>query len=174
MAYRMEWKVFGAEGHRQRQSFFESAKWDLSRDGDIRIIEADNSDRTGTNEFTLFRVTRNSKRECEEEFDGQISDGYFEESVVGETTLISEKEVEEYEIELNIYIGKDDFIGTLEEAKAAADECINYTQQDITIYKDEKHYMRRRWYSVEPEEGDRKRNIIEIGGGFYDEWERCE
>lgn len=42
-----------------------------------------NSDRTGTNQFTIVKITCNSAKECENELYGQISDGIFENSRVG-------------------------------------------------------------------------------------------
>lgn len=82
------WKVYGAEGHRQRESFEESCKYDFSENGIIRIIEVDNSDKTGTNEYSIIRITRNSSEECEEELNGQLSDGIFENSRVGKVVEI--------------------------------------------------------------------------------------
>lgn len=77
------WKVYGIEGHRQRESFYESYKYDWSTDTKTRIIEVLNSDKTGTNEYTIIKITRDTEKECEEELDGQISDGIFENSNVG-------------------------------------------------------------------------------------------
>ncbi len=72
------WKVYGSLGHRQRHSFDPSYLWDFSKDDDVRIIEVLNSDKTGTNDYSLVRITRNTSEECEEEIMGQISDGIFE------------------------------------------------------------------------------------------------
>ena len=77
------WKVYGAEGHRQRESFSESYKFDFSVGGKTRIIEVENSDKTGTNEYSLVRITRDTYEECEKEFLGQLSDGIFEYSRTG-------------------------------------------------------------------------------------------
>lgn len=77
------WKVYGKDGHRQRESFNPSYKDDFSTSDDVRILEVENSDKTGTNEYSLVRITRNTAEECEEEFDGQLSDGIFENSRVG-------------------------------------------------------------------------------------------
>lgn len=77
------YKVYGAEGHRQRESFNKSYKYDFSKDGDVRVIEIQNSDITGTNDFTIIRITRNTIEECQQEIEGQISDGIFENSRVG-------------------------------------------------------------------------------------------
>ena len=77
-------KVYGFLGHRQRESFNKSYKWDFSEDDNVRIIEVENSDKTGTNDYTIVRITRNTAEECEAELNGQISDGIFENSNVGD------------------------------------------------------------------------------------------
>ena len=78
------WKVYGFLGHRQRESFNKSYKWDFSEDDNVRIIDVENSDKTGTNDYTIVRITRNTAEECEAELNGQISDGIFENSNVGD------------------------------------------------------------------------------------------
>lgn len=41
------WKVYGTEGHRQRESFFPSYQYDFSNEQNgTRIIEVDNFDKT--------------------------------------------------------------------------------------------------------------------------------
>lgn len=77
------WKVYGREGHRQRESFSKSYKYDFSKGENVRIIEVENSDKTGTNEYSIIRITRNTAEECQLELDGQLSDGIFESSAVG-------------------------------------------------------------------------------------------
>ena len=84
------WKVFGREGHRQRTSFFPSVLWDYSEGNDIRIIEIDNSDKTGTNDYSVIRITRNTAADCEAELEGQLSDGYWENYRYGEVVEIDE------------------------------------------------------------------------------------
>jgi hypothetical protein len=76
-------KVFGAPGHRQRESFGSSYKLDFSEGDDVRVIEVENSDVTGTNDFSVIRITRNSAEECLRELEGQLSDGIFENSRTG-------------------------------------------------------------------------------------------
>lgn len=86
------WKVYGMfDGevrHRQRESFFPSERLDCSKDGDVRIIETVNSDRTGTNDYAIVRITRNTADECWEELEGQLSDGIFESSRTGKVEEI--------------------------------------------------------------------------------------
>lgn len=77
------WKVYGEIGHRQRESFNPSYVYDFSRGDITRIISVHNSDKTGTNEYSLVIITRDSAEECERELKGQITDGIFENSKVG-------------------------------------------------------------------------------------------
>ena len=84
------WKVNGVLGHRQKESFNKSYKWDFSEDDNVRIIEVDNSDKTGTNDYSIVRITRNTAEECEAELNGQITDGIFENSKVGFIEEITE------------------------------------------------------------------------------------
>lgn len=77
------WKIYGKDGHRQKESFNESQKYDFTEGNNIRIIEIENSDKTGTNEYTIMKITRNTAEECEKEMLGQVSDGIFENVRVG-------------------------------------------------------------------------------------------
>ena len=83
------WKVYGAEGHRQRESFSPSYEYNFSNNCfGIRIIKVENSDITGTNEYSIVRITRNNAQECFEELEGQLSDGIFENSCFGKVEEI--------------------------------------------------------------------------------------
>lgn len=82
------WKVYGADGHRQRESFRNSYKYDFSESGKTRIIEVLNSDKTGTNDYSIVRITRDTEQECDLEFDGQLTDGIFENSRTGRIEVI--------------------------------------------------------------------------------------
>lgn len=88
MAVTKTWKIYGMDGHRQRESFNKSCKYDFSENETVRIIEVENSDKTGTNDYSIIRITRNSSEECEEELHGQLSDGIFENSRVGKVVEI--------------------------------------------------------------------------------------
>lgn len=94
MAVTKSWKVYGREGHRQRMSFepsqvydFTNSPYSLDRKG-IRIIEFENSDKTGTNEYSVVRITRNTAEECEQELAAQLSDGFFENCHYGDVVEI--------------------------------------------------------------------------------------
>lgn len=82
------WKVYGANGHRQAESFNASTCYDWSDGGSVRIVSTQNADITGTNEYSIVRITRNTAEECQRELDGQISDGIFENYNVGEVVEI--------------------------------------------------------------------------------------
>ena len=94
--FKKTWKVYGAEGHRQRESFFESYTHDFPDDKvGTRIITVENSDVTGTDMYSLISIIRNTEAECDEELDGQISDGIFENSIVGAVVCIFSGEIAE-------------------------------------------------------------------------------
>ena len=66
--------------------------------------------------------------------------------------------------------------GTLDDAKAMADECASYTQCDITIEDENREEVaHRRWYGVpfDPSETESTEDeVIQFGTfGFYDRWE---
>ena len=77
------WEVYGADGHRQRESFSPSYVYDFSTDGRTRIIAVHNSDKTGTNAYSLVIITMDTAEDCEREFEGQLYDGIFENSAFG-------------------------------------------------------------------------------------------
>lgn len=74
------WKVYGVEGHRQRESFRKSASFSTVNG---REIEVENSDKTGTNDYTTVRITAENEDACYDELIAQIDDGVFENSKVG-------------------------------------------------------------------------------------------
>ena len=85
MAVTRTWKVYGMDGHRQKESFAPSRKYDWSCEEDgVRIVEIINSDNTGTNEYSIVKITRDTAELCEKEFDGQLSDGIFENCRTGD------------------------------------------------------------------------------------------
>ncbi len=108
MAITKAWRVYGANGHRQRESFNKSERYNWSSGagkGFTRIIEVENSDKTGTNDYSIIRITRDTAEECEKEFIGQLSDGVFENSKVGRW-----EEIEHYYwLDTNYYTGNGDW-----------------------------------------------------------------
>ena len=77
------WRIWGVDGHRQRESFNPSVQFEFSKGEDVRIVMIENADITRTNDYSIIRITRNSVEECEKELWGQLSDGIFENSNFG-------------------------------------------------------------------------------------------
>lgn len=92
MAITRSFKVYGIyDGvitHRQKISFFPSFRDDFSTADDVRILECDCSDKTGTNDFVVLHITRNTAEDCIAELNGQITDGIFENCRVGKVEEI--------------------------------------------------------------------------------------
>lgn len=78
--------VFGADGHRQRESFNSSRKFNTER----ASVGVFNSDRTRSNLYTLMQITAEDFETCRKEFNGQLSDGVFENSRTGEIQEITD------------------------------------------------------------------------------------
>lgn len=93
-------KIYGREGHRQKESFSPSQTCDWSEEGKTRRVALLNSDMTGTNEYSLLVITRDSEEEVRAELDGQINDGFFENSYVGN---VVELENVSFENDYNLY-----------------------------------------------------------------------
>lgn len=92
MSVTRSWKVYGLNGHRQRESFFPSMKYDWSTPEETRMLTIENADITGTNEYTILRITRDTAKDCADELDGQLSDGIFENSRTGAVVEITDEE----------------------------------------------------------------------------------
>ena len=74
------YRVYGAEGHRQRVSFMES---DCFRTWRGSIVDMRNAGKTGTNEYTELQITADCEEDCLDTLRGQVSDGIFENSRTG-------------------------------------------------------------------------------------------
>ena len=83
------WKVYGKNGHRLGETFNPSRYFDFSCGANIRIVEVFNSDRTGTNEYSIVRITMNTAEECEREL-WQMVDSICECCRVGEIEELEE------------------------------------------------------------------------------------
>lgn len=97
MAIARVWKIYGKDGHRQRESFGESYRLDFTEDNNARILEVLNSDVTGTNEYSIVIITRNTAEECESTLFGQLDDGIFENSNTGKEEEIPLSELEKFD-----------------------------------------------------------------------------
>jgi len=94
---KISWKVYGLKNQDQKESYNESEYYDFSDDSDgTRILEVENYDKTGTHEYVIVRITRDSECQCYGELDGQITDGIFENYDVGEVELINAQFTTEY------------------------------------------------------------------------------
>lgn len=105
MAVTRAWKVYGAAGHRQRESFRTSTYGCSANapreNGEFYVLEIINADITGTNDYTILCITRETAKKCEEEFNGQLNDGVFENSRTGDAVEITSlAEIEQYRAEL--------------------------------------------------------------------------
>lgn len=73
--FTMAWKVYTPSISELSPSVY--CDWSNEQDG-VRIMELFCADITGHPSYVIVRITRNSKNECEKEFRGQLTDGYFE------------------------------------------------------------------------------------------------
>lgn len=71
-------KVYGADGHRQKQSFGKTEHFDFSTETELRKISIIRSDITKTNDYAIIEIEMASEKEIMAELDGQLSDGFFE------------------------------------------------------------------------------------------------
>ena len=71
--------VYGAEGHRQRETFRPSASFEA----DGVKFDVLNADKTGQHEYSIVIVYGWGEQEIREALEAQISDGIFENSRVG-------------------------------------------------------------------------------------------
>jgi len=87
----LSFRVWGADGHRQRESFYPSITEDMTGEygHGICLVEEINSDKTGTNDYSIVRITCSAPEECEEEFLGQLSDGIFENCRCGKIEVLT-------------------------------------------------------------------------------------
>lgn len=84
------WRIWGIEGHRQRESFVPSYRYDgIQREDGTVDIEVINGDKTGTNDYSIIRITADSAEACEKELIGQVSDGVYENSRTGKIEEIA-------------------------------------------------------------------------------------
>lgn len=99
------YKVNGATGHRQRESFYPSYKFEDFRKIKTTVI---NADITGTNNYSIVIFEADTKEKIEEALNGQLYDGIFENSNFGEVIEITEKE--EFNQYVNTYIPNQELI----------------------------------------------------------------
>ena len=105
--------MYGIPKHRQRESFYPSERQDFSTADNVRVLDIFNSDRTGTNEYNIIRITRETREECFDELEGQLSDGLYENSEWGWYQEIDDNELiqivgEEIGALFHVWIWNDD------------------------------------------------------------------
>jgi hypothetical protein len=93
------YKVNGAAGHRQRESFYPSYKFEDFEKIKTTVL---NADITETNNYSIVIFEADTKEKIEKALDGQLYDGIFENSNFGEVIEITEKE--EFNQYVNQYI----------------------------------------------------------------------
>lgn len=71
------WLVYATE---EPQSESYKHDWSCKVDG-TRIIEVMNHDITGSNNFSIIKITRDTIEDCLDEFYGQITDGIWENEI---------------------------------------------------------------------------------------------
>lgn len=89
---KLTFRVYGRNGHRQSESFYESHSfetWDGSK------IEVLNSDKTGTNDYSEVIIEVETRSQAIDSLWGQVTDGTFEYSAVGKVVeVVDGKEIE--------------------------------------------------------------------------------
>lgn len=83
------YKVYGADSHRMKVSFGSSFVDNFSTPDQTRIISCACADKTGTNDYVTIQISCNTAEDCDKEFDGQLSDGLFENCRVGKWETIA-------------------------------------------------------------------------------------
>ena len=80
------WKIYGADGHRQRLSFGASKTYDWRNipDRPLKVMIAfECADKIGTHDYVIMRIIADNAEACESELHAQLSDGFFENSRFG-------------------------------------------------------------------------------------------
>ena len=78
------WKVYGRKGTVLKESRGRSSVWDFSDSSDtVRHITILREDVTNTNDYIVMIITREDAAGCRSEFEGQLSDGFFEDIATG-------------------------------------------------------------------------------------------
>ena len=75
-------RVYGANGHRQKESF--SPSYDFTTLDNKATFQVVNADITGTNDYTKVIITAENDEQIIDRLFAQISDGIFENSKCGD------------------------------------------------------------------------------------------
>lgn len=140
MSYTRAWKIYGVDGHRNKESFNNSYEYDFSENGNAVVIKVYNSDYTGTNEYNIIEITRNTYDECYEELLAQIYDGIYENCRIGNAVEIEDgSEIKEIIAVHDLYEHLNKNIGSIEMDFAHGYLTFNETRdgRDVAWYIDE-------------------------------------
>ena len=88
---RKVYHVYGEYGHRQKESFYES--YELLNENNNTIICINNSDITGTNDYSEIVIIAKNEKECDEILDVQLTDGIFENSKTGKVVAVRNEQM---------------------------------------------------------------------------------
>lgn len=83
----MKFRVYGADGHRQRRSFYTSAQFVTWSKIFVSILA---SDITGSNQYVDVIITAKDEKDCYKNLFAQEADGVFENSKTGKITVFEE------------------------------------------------------------------------------------
>lgn len=86
-------KVYGLDGHRQRESFYPSYAYNWGKENSTNIVACLNSDFSSTNDYSILVIERNTLQEVYEALDAHLYSGILENSKKGkieEVTDVSE------------------------------------------------------------------------------------
>lgn len=94
--YTKAWKIYGKDGHRQRESFGQSYAFHTY--GDESFTRIFREDVLKTNDYVIMEITASDESECDRELEAQLIDGIFENVRTGATIEISPEDVPDAEL----------------------------------------------------------------------------
>lgn len=77
------YRIYGADGHRMKDSFGKSEVYDFSDEKNVRIVRVKREDVLKTNDYIEVSITSENALECYRELNGQLSDGLWENCRIG-------------------------------------------------------------------------------------------
>lgn len=86
------YRVYGENGKDQEATYAKSTTIVGTSKDRLRKLEIRNVDLTGTHQYSEVEITCSTEGNCGEELDHQISDGFFENDLVGDIKEISYKD----------------------------------------------------------------------------------
>ena len=86
------YRVYGENGKDQEATYAKSITIVGTSKERLRKLEIRNADLTGTHKYSEVEITCSAEGDCGEELDHQISEGFFENDLVGDIKEISYKD----------------------------------------------------------------------------------